>query len=116
MEIKCSLCIPKINVGKIKQHLTESEQSFYHIFAGTIKAQKAVWLVGDAFLRDAVLTFQAMKTKAIQKEKPWPYLYANYNLETLVAPIRSLICPLPARIHNLFVKGMNDKELNFHLP
>ena len=86
------------------------------IFPGTVKAQKAVWLVGDAFLCEVILTFQAMKTKALQKHKPWPYLYANYNLETLTAPIRSNIRPLPAHVHNAFVNGMNDEDLNFHLP
>ena len=58
--------------------------SLFLVITVTVMAQKALWMVGDAFLKDAVSTFQLMKRQARQDNKPIPFMYNNYNVSALV--------------------------------
>ena len=72
-----------------------------------------VWLIGDAFLRNIFTTFRAMRQQATLTKKAPPFLFAHYNVDTMVTPPMSNVQSVLARIYNAFIKALNE---NHHLP
>ena len=79
------------------------------LLSGRVPAQKEVWCIGDAVLRDIFTTWQNMRTQAEAKERPYPYTYANYNIEAFTAPQSCLVRSFLVRIVNAFAKGLNHR-------
>ena len=119
MEIECYLLIPDIDY-KIRRN-KNSRISFhnkyisFYAISDKVPAQKAVWFVGDEFLRTTYKEFMDMKNHPVVQLRYAPYLIEHYNIEPLHAPFNPQVRSFLARVVNSFAAGLNDIKPP-HLP
>ena len=104
MEIQRGLHLPIVFIIK---NLSNSS------IAETPKAFKNVWFLGDEFLHAVFATFQQMKTDALDRQRPMPYMYDYYNVKMVMAQRSNVIKSTIAKIFNALVEALNEEKLPY---
>ena len=79
-----------------------------NFFSDQVDAVSDVWIVGDQSLKSWYATFLAMKSQAVNENKPLPYLNDSYNILPFYKP-SDLKIPMLARLINTITEGLNEE-------
>ena len=75
-----------------------------------MKALDDVWIIGDLFLKEIFSTLQDLKTQAIAKKKPPPYLYEYFNVTFSIANADMFKTNFLTQIQNAVIDAFNNRE------
>ena len=80
--------------------------------AGTIKAFKDCWIIGDHFVNDIYYVLQELNQEQYKKDKKKIYMYDKYNVKCFSSHPLTKIKEALARLVNALIHGLNEQRDN----